>query len=117
MPVDPKAGSATGRKRSREEEDFDSEEGTDQGRHGVGKGPRKEQEKQIKNGKQAHARTGGPRVNEYTTCGQACATPSALTGYLRVNSGDKLYSCHACGKAFAQSTHLARHLWVHSKNC
>jgi hypothetical protein len=66
MPVDPKAGSATGRKRSREEEDFDSEERRDQGRHGVGKAPRKEQGKQIKNGQQAHARTVGPRVNEYT---------------------------------------------------
>ena len=50
MPVGPKAGSATGRKGYREEEDFDSEEGT--GRRGAGKGPRKEQEKQISSRKE-----------------------------------------------------------------
>jgi hypothetical protein len=39
MPVDPKAGSASGLKRSRDEEkDFDSEVGIP-GRHGVGKSP------------------------------------------------------------------------------
>ena len=113
MPVDPEAGSATGRKRSREEEDFDGEEGTS-GRHGVGKIPRKEPEKRKKNSKQAQMRTKPPRVHECTTCGQACVTPSALTKHLRVHSGDKPYSCHACGKAFARSGELSGHLRVHS---
>jgi hypothetical protein len=29
-------------------------------------------------------------------------------------SGDKPYSCHACSKAFATSSNLTLHLWVHS---
>ena len=102
MPVDPEAGSATGRKRSREEEDFDGED------------PRKEPETQKKNSKQAQLKTNTPRVHECKTCGQACATPNALTKHLRVHSGDKPYSCDACGKAFADSSTLTRHLRVHS---
>jgi hypothetical protein len=114
MPVAPNAGSATGRKRYREKEDFDSAEGVP-GRRGVGRSPRKEREKQIKKGKKAHLRMSGSRVHECTTCGQACATSSDLTRHLRVHSGDKPYSCDACGKAFATSGALTVHLRVHPR--
>ena len=50
----------------------------------------------------------------YHACGKAFARSDALTRHLRVHSGDKPHSCHACGKAFATSGKLTRHLRVHS---
>ena len=113
MPVHRKAGSATGRKRSREEQDFDSEEEVASW-HGAGNRPHKEPEKQPKTSKRALLSTGQQRIHQCTTCGKTCASPSALTVHLRVHSGDKPYSCDACGKACATSSDLTRHLRVHS---
>ena len=93
MPVDPKAGSASGRKRSRDEEkDFDSEVGIPR-RHGVGKTPRKEPKKQIENSRQVQLRTDKPGVHVCIACGKAFTMSSNLTKHLRVHSGAQPYSC------------------------
>jgi len=115
MPVDPKAGSASGLKRSRDEEkDFDSEVGIP-GRHGVGKSPCEEPEKQIKNSKHARRRTETPHIHECIPCGKAFATSSALTKHILVHSGDKPYSCGLCGKASARADSFTVHLRVHRR--
>ena len=97
MPVDPKAGSASGLKRSRDEEkDFDSEVGIPR-RHGVGKTPRKEPKKQIENSRQVQLRTDKPGVHVCIACGKAFTMSSNLTKHLRVHSGAQPYSCDTHG--------------------
>ena len=58
----------------------------------------------------------GDKLFSCHACGKAFAQSGALTTHLRVHSGDKPYSCHACGKAFATSGKLTVHLRVHSSD-
>ena len=89
-------------------------EGTS-GRHGVGKSPCEEPEKQIKNSKHARRRTETPHIHECIPCGKAFATSSALTKHILVHSGDKPYSCGLCGKASARADSFTVHLRVHRR--
>jgi len=42
-----------------------------------------------------------PRVHECITCGKAIASPKNLTAQIWVLTGERPFSCHPCGNAFA----------------
>lgn len=51
-----------------------------------------------------------PYKCDHPGCGKAFAIMGALTIHKRTHNGDKPFKCGVCGKAFAESSNLSKHV-------